>query len=449
MPFHHASPSARRSLLAAITAAAACLICSTACADTSSMFRGGLAHPGVYDSPAVATLSGVKWTFHTQGQILSSPAIAGNTVYVGSTDGDLYAVDRADGSLKWKFATDARVTSSPAVVGGVVYFGSYDGNVYALDAATGHLKWKFATDGERRFAAKHIHGFDPVAETMPDIFDVYLSSPAVWDGTVYVGSGDRNVYALDAASGRLKWKFATGDVVHASPAIADGTVFIGSWDSYFYALDAMSGAVKWKYKTGVDPAIFNQVGIQSSAAVENGVVYFGCRDSKLYALDEATGTLKWLFANKGSWVVGSPAVRGDDVVFATSDSGLFYDVDAHTGAPRFVLSFDHWPMFSSPALAGRMAYIGSHAGKLLAIDLDTGKLAWSFRTPASLQNGAALTKADGSPNYEAVMTENFYDVMVSATAHMATSMGSILSSPAVADHTIYFGAADGNLYAID
>ena len=59
---------------------------------------------------------------------------------------------------------------------------------------------------------------------MPDPFDCYLSSPAVWNGAVYFGSGDGNVYALDAASGALRWKFKTGDVVHASPAIADGMV---------------------------------------------------------------------------------------------------------------------------------------------------------------------------------------------------------------------------------
>ena len=179
------------------------------------------------------------------------------------------------------------------------------------------------------------------------------------------------------------------------------------------------------------------------------MVYFGCRDSKLYALDEATGRLKWSFDNKGSWVIGSPAVRGKDVIFATSDSALFYDLDAATGAERFKLSFDHWPMFSSPALAGRMAYVGSHAGKLLAIDLDAGKLAWTFQTPSSVKNLAGETAADGSPNYEAATPENFYDVMVTGTTTMMTSLGAVMSSPAVADRTVYVGSDDGDLYALD
>src|SRR6202035_6079362 len=98
-------------------------------------------------------------------------------------------------------------------------------------------------------------------EAMPDPFDVYLSSRAVWHGAVYFGSGDGYVYALNATSGALVWQFKTGDIVHASPAIADGNVFIGSWDSYMYALDASTGAERWRFKTGEGPDIHNHVGI--------------------------------------------------------------------------------------------------------------------------------------------------------------------------------------------
>src|SRR6266513_5281671 len=122
------------------------------------MFRGNPEHTGVYGAAGVPKFTGVKWQFHTQGQILSSPAIAGDKLYFGSSDHSLYALDLATGALKWKFKSAGRITSSPAVSAGVVYFGSFDGNFYAVDAATGQLKWKFHTGGERRFAAKHLHG---------------------------------------------------------------------------------------------------------------------------------------------------------------------------------------------------------------------------------------------------------------------------------------------------
>jgi outer membrane protein assembly factor BamB len=366
--------------------------------------------------------------------------------YVGSTDGNLYAVDLESGAQKWKFETKVRVVSSPAVSNGIVYFGSYDGKFYALDAASGQLKWNFQTAGERRFAGRHIHGIQPEGETMPDPFDFYLSSPAVWNGAVYFGSGDGSIYALDAASGKVRWKFHTGDVVHASPAIANGVLFVGSWDSFFYAIDATSGKEKWRFKTGEDHQIYNQVGIQSSAAVADGTVYFGCRDSNFYALDAITGQKKWAFNNKGSWVITSPAVENGIVYFATSDTALFYALDAKSGAQLFSLKFK-WPMFSSPAIAGNFLYLGSHEGKLLAIDLKNQKLAWEFATDASGRNGPAFKKPDGSPNYDVAFAEDFYDELVTGVTKMM-SMGTVLSSPVVVDKVIYVGSTDGNLYAL-
>ena len=329
----------------------------------------------------------------------------------------------------------------------VVFFASYDGNFYAVDTATGKKKWSFKTAGERRFAGKHLHGSVPMAETMPDPFDFYLSSPTVLNGVVYFGSGDGNVYALDEASGTPKWKFQTGDVVHASPAIADGALFIGSWDSYFYALDAATGNEKWRFKTGEDPNIHNQVGIQSSAAVMDGVVYFGCRDSNLYALDAASGQKKWAFNNKGSWVIGSPAVKDGKVYFATSDTSTLYALDANSGSAAMSLKYNRWPLFSSPAIAGNMLYMGSHEGKLIAIDLAAQKTAWTFQTDGSIQNGATYTKQDGTPKYEAAFTDDFYETMVIGVNKMMT-VGAVLSSPVVVDSVIYVGSADGNLYAL-
>ena len=322
------------------------------------MFRGNAGHTGVYSGAGVPQFSKIKWQFQTHGQVLSSPAVTADTVYIGSNDHFLYALDRASGTQKWKFKTDGRITSSPAAAAGVVYFGSWDGNFYAVDAVKGDLKWKFALPGERRFAATHLHGSAPAAEVMPDPFDFYLSSPVVWNGAVYFGSGDTNVYALDATSGQLKWKFKTGDVVHASPAIANGTLFVGSWDSYFYALDAATGKEKWRFKTGEDPEIHNQVGIQSSAAVADGVVYFGCRDSNFYAVDASSGKERWRFNNKGSWVIGSPAVNGGKVYFATSDSALFHALDAKTGAETFSLELQGLAAVFLPRDRGRHAVRG-------------------------------------------------------------------------------------------
>jgi eukaryotic-like serine/threonine-protein kinase len=427
------------------------LLCTSvsipAFSQTIASFRGDAQHSGIYQQVGVPLLHGIKWKFKTGAAVISTPAVVDGTAYFGSNDHYLYAVNLADGAQRWKFKTGSRVTSSPAVYNGRVYFGSYDGNIYAVDAKSGEQRWKFASEGERRFSGRHLHGTDPAAESMPDPFDFYLSSPSIDADTVYVGSGDGNIYALDASSGALRWKFHTGNVVHASPAVANGMVYIGSWDSYFYAIDEKSGKERWRFKTGEDQEIANQVGIQSSATLADGMVYFGCRDSNLYALDAASGAKKWAYPTKGSWVISTPIAKDGTLYFATSDSALFHAVDAKTGVLKYSLSFHHWPMFSSPAIAGRNLYIGSHAGTLMAIDLDKHDTAWTFSTDGAKQNSAALTMKDGDPNYAAAFGDTFYDDLVMGVWKML-SIGAVLSSPVIERDVIYFGSTDGNVYAI-
>ena len=412
----------------------------------SPMFRGDPGHSGIYAGPGVPEFHGIRWLFHTNGEVISSPAVVAGVVYVGSDDGYLYAIDETAGELHWKFKTGSRIPSSPAVAGGIVYFASYDGNLYAVDAASGKLRWKFGDAGERRYSGTHLHGMLPAGETMPDPFDVYLSSPVVWNGMVYFGSGDGNIYSVNATSGTLQWKFHTGNVVHASPAIALGKLYVGSWDSYFYALDATTGKEIWRFKTGEDPKIHNQVGIQSSATIVDGVVYFGCRDSNLYALDAETGRRRWSFSSRGSWVITSPVVEDGTVYFATSDSALFHALDAKTGAPLYSIKFQ-WPIFGSPAIAGKTLYLPEQNGKLSAIDLVTHKTTWVFQSDASRKNLPKLSKPDGSPSYESVFSSNYYDDAI-VGINKLHSVGAILSSPVVSGRVVYVGTTDGSLYAL-
>ncbi len=410
------------------------------------MFRGGLDHAGVYQATGLRQAPTVKWRCQTGGRVLSSPAVEGGMLFIGSSDQNLYALDRLTGSLAWKFHTESSIASSPAVANGIVYFGSFDGAFYAVDAAQGTLKWKFVTEGERRFSHRALHGLQPHGEIMPDPWDFWLSSPAVFNGMVYFGSGDGAVYALDAATGALKWKFRTGDVVHSSPAVAGGNIIIGSWDSFVYAIEAGSGKLKWRFQGGLDPQTGNQQGFQASPAVANGVVYIGCRDANLYALDAATGEKKWAFSNSGSWVLTSAAVYEGKVYIGTSDTGLFHELDAATGAKLFTIA-GKFPYYSSPSIANGALFVGVFDGRLAAFDLKTHEPLWVFQTEASKKNSAAYAKPDGSMDFSKLMSANFYDEMVLAVAKMFTT-GAFLSSPVIADNTLYIGSADGAVYAL-
>jgi eukaryotic-like serine/threonine-protein kinase len=429
-----------------IPAALIGLFAAGAC-PAQTMFRGNAAHSGVYSGEGPRGFHGLKWKFATGDRIMSSPVWSDGLLYFGSDDGNVYALDAASGRQTWKFSTGGPAPSSPAIAGGRAYFASYDGKFYAVDAHTGKLKWKFMTGGERRFEAKGLHGMQPKNQTIPDPYDVYLSSPVVAQGAVYFGSGDGNLYALDAATGDFRWKFPTGDVVHASPAYLEGTLYFGSWDSYFYAIDATTGREKWRFHGGEDPVIHNQVGFQSSPAVVGGVVYTGCRDSNLYALDAATGKEKWRANNQGSWVISSPAVVNGKVFYATSDSSLFHAVDAATGKPLFKQQLKAY-VFSSPAVAGDVVYLGVLNGTLEAHDLKAGDLLWDFKTDASIKNRDWVLTADRKFNIPMLFTSAWFEHEVMG-AMREFSLGSIFSSPLVVNGVVYVGSADGYMYALE
>ena len=409
------------------------------------MFRGGPEHLGVQQSTA-PSLSTVVWKYKTEGRVISSPVISDGVVYVGSTDQSLYALSQADGSLKWKFATRGPILSSPAVGSGLVYFGSLDGNIYAVDVTTGKERWRFATKGERRFTAPGIHGAMPRTERMPDPFDVFMSSPTLANGTLFVGSGDQNVYALDMMTGALKWTFPTGDVVHASPAVSGGVVYIGSWDRNLYALDATTGKERWRYTTGNDTVIYNQIGIASSAAVADGLVFVGGRDGKFHVVDAATGKAKWVHDNRGGWTIASPAVHRGVVYFPTSDGTRFKALDAVTGATKFDLQ-NKAISFSSPAIAGDLVLFGSSDGYLNAVSLTDGTMRARFQTDGSKANGARFTDSTGRMVTGGMYPDRTLDGMMIGMRTMMT-LGSVLSSPTVVGGVVFFGSTDGNVYAV-
>jgi outer membrane protein assembly factor BamB len=151
---------------------------------------------------------------------------------------------------KWSFGTFDRVVSSPAVANGVVYVGSNDGNLSALDLTTGAVMWNYSAGS-------------------------VVSSPAVAYGVVYYGASDNSVHALNAQTGASVWSHKTGGYVSGSPAVANGVVYVGSYDQNIYALNAKTGAKLWSYTTG------NQV--ESSPVVTNGMVYVGSDDHTVYA----------------------------------------------------------------------------------------------------------------------------------------------------------------------
>jgi outer membrane protein assembly factor BamB len=289
----------------------------------------------------------LEWRFLTGDVVRSSPAIgADGTVHVGSYDDYLYALS-PDGALGWSYATGGLIHSSPAIgAGGTVYFGSLDRWFYAFNP-DGSLNWRTLAGKAAR--ASPAVGADSTVYIGSDDGNLYAlspngtisweyrtggivnSSPAIGaDGTVYCGSDDGYLYALNP-DGTLKWRHGTGGYVQASPAVAsDGTIYVGSYDSSFHALNS-DGTLRWRYETGGSVAA-------SPAIAADGTVHFGSFDRCLYALNP-DGTLKWRYETDGA-IKSSPTIGPDGTVYCTSDDGHLYALKGTSP-----LAGPPWPKF--------------------------------------------------------------------------------------------------------
>jgi TonB family protein len=221
------------------------------------------------------------------------------------------------------------------------------------------------------------------------------SSPAIGsDGTVYVGSTDKKVYALDGETGTKQWEFETGGAVESSPAIgSDGTVYVGSIDEKLYAINGKSGVKLWEFRTGG--------AVESSPAIGNdGTVYVGSNDNKIYALDGETGTKQWEFETGGA-VEASPAIGADGTVYVGSDDGKVYALATSSSGP----AKSAWPMFGQNAQRTGRAIGQAETKRQAALNNPQTKL--SGRTSVDVPLGRYA-----SANYESFIRRKYMDATI-------------------------------------
>lgn len=317
--------------------------------------------------------------------------------------------------VDWFFPTGGAVTSSPAVVNGIVYFGSGDSNVYAVNASTGALVWKYTTGNY-----------------------ISYSSPAVANGVVYIGSQDDNVYAINASTGALVWKYTTGGPINSSPAVVNGIVYIGSQDSSVYALSASTGALVWKYTTGA--SIY-----YSSPTAANGTVYFGSEDFGVYAVNASTGALRWKYTT-GSYVV-STAAFANGVVYVASVDGWTYALNAGTGA---VVWQGGTVTYSGLAVASGVVYENTNPGFVYALDQHTGATLWTNAEGGFNDTSAVI--ANGVVYVGIALTNGAVQALDAKTGALLweyTTGSYVEATPTVVNGVVYAGSDDGNLYAFD
>jgi len=283
--------------------------------------------------------------------IYGTPVVVGNSVYLGAYNGKFYAFNPSSLTEEpWIYPREGRlepIIGNAVVAGDYVYFGCADGKVYALDAAKLALKWEFETG------------------------DKIWSTPAIDGDTLYITSFDKKIYALDAETGReTKWNkpFEAGGAIASTPLVYNETIYIGSFDRHVYAVDATDGSLRWRSEAEAGKWFWTK------PVAYDGVLYAPCLDGKVYILDAEDGHEIVDAVELGSPVSSSPVLVGSSIILA-SQEGLIYALDTANNGLKLLTDLELKAgvyVYGPLCVNEGIVYIHSQDLTIRPVDVNTG-----------------------------------------------------------------------------
>ncbi len=398
------------------------------------------------------------WAFTTGGAVAPSPTVVGGVVYVGSWDGNEYALDAASGNMLWKTflgttntscsPPNLGVTSAATVLNGVVYVGGGDSNWYALDATNGNKLWSVPT-GDNSASGGHYNWSSPL---------IYTASDAVTYAYIGVSS---NCDAPLVQGQLMQVNLATHQVVHVFNVVPSGSVGGGIWTSP--SVDPTTGRIYVTTGTIVtSDSAANQKYSEAIVEVDSAnVCSLGCGTAidawqlpaNQRTLDSDWGTTPTLFTDGTRNLVG--AINKNGVVYAWDRSNL-------SAGPVWsvqIAQAGQCPTcgdgsVSSMAFAGGTLFAAgghttisgtSYNGSVRAIDPATGTFKWQHGAPGVVI--PALAYDNGLVIDGAGTTLEVLDASDGTRLFSFGASGIFYGAPSVANGQIFAGSVDKNVYA--
>lgn len=269
------------------------------------------------------------------------------------------------------------------------------------------------------------------------------ASPVVADGVLYVITGGR-LYALDASSGTIKWRYPAAapldSALRTSPAVGDDLVYFGSASGKLYAVTKDKGQQAWTFAA--------KGAINSSPVVDAGTVYFGSDDNSLYAIDARTGGFKWGGAFRTQDDISSPpSTGGGNVYFLSNDSNL-YAASVADGSIMWTAKIGITRRNDTPLALGSTVYLAS-VNRIYAYRGLGGSIAWSCELPCDV----ASIPAAGTDALYFMSTDNqLYTIGLNGERkwNKPFNIGSpVTASPVIVNDTVVIVGKNGLIIAID
>jgi outer membrane protein assembly factor BamB/predicted phosphohydrolase len=253
--------------------------------------------------------SQIVWETKFNGSIFSTPAIAGDILVFGATDGGIYGIDINDGTTLWKVDCGTPVLASPVIAVNNIYIGGGKSAFYCLNSSTGEIVWKYA-----------------------EIDGLIQGKPAVYDDMVVFGAWDRHLYCLEASTGELIWKwnngkpnrlFSPGNIV---PVISNEKVFIVSPDRFMTAINLQTGKEEWR--TGK-----HQVRESMGISPDGREVFVKLMNDSIVSVSGTSRNFKTVWAIDAGIKYDHnpcPLIADDNLVLGATKNGLVTAIDRRT-----------------------------------------------------------------------------------------------------------------------
>lgn len=324
------------------------------------MDRGTAEHRGS-SSFGLSDGMSLLWSEKVGSGELTSPVSSGGMVYVGSSDGHVYALEEKSGNVSWAFLTEDGIESEPALYGGRLYVIAGNGKLISLSADKGQKAWEVELSSETdQFSHLSIAG-----------------------GAIYVSTGDGKVLRLSADDkGKTVWEVSVGDHIRGAPTVGGETVFVVSDNGKVAALAAGNGTLQWTTSTTLG------IPDDQSPVYSEGRLYLGTKGKFAICLDARTGAQLWSTKLKAA-ATGSPALGGG-ILSMTLEKGQLIALNASNGNELWNVTAGA-KLTTSPVIAAGSVLVGSGDGRVLMYELTNPTLRWSGSTGTNVTGSPALS----------------------------------------------------------